>query len=293
MSSLTRLQKIQLKTFGKVLAIAFLIPFLVLTISASKTQDVLEKTATVSAVVFNDPETIVIVETTQETTQTQPQVNQSRLLDGTCSDKDTIFLTFDDGPSNETPYLLDILNKYGVKATFFVTASGSDETILRAFNEGHQIALHTYSHNYSYIYSSLDNYFSDLSQIQARVEKITSTTTNLIRFPGGSSNTVSARYDGGARIMTQLVSEIQSRGFIYFDWNIVSGDAGDVFTTAAVVGNVTSALNHNGPYIVLQHDTKRFSIDAVPQIITYAKNNGYCFSTLSAATYKAHHRISN
>ena len=203
-----------------------------------------------------------------------------------------IYLTFDDGPSEYTPYLLDVLKKYNVKVTFFVTGKGSDDTILREYNEGHKVALHTYSHNYATVYSSTDNYFKDLYQIQDRVKRITGYTSNIIRFPGGSSNTVSKSYDGGTRIMTRLTKEVQNRGFYYFDWNISSGDAGGAITSDQVYNNVIRSLK-DGSYVVLQHDTQKFSIDAVERIINYANENGYTFQTLNESSPGAHHGTNN
>ncbi len=203
-----------------------------------------------------------------------------------------IYLTFDDGPSSYTSYLLDVLKKYGVKATFFVTGSGPDDMILRAYNEGHSIALHTNTHNYSYVYSSVDNFFEDLYAVQERVKRITGYTSYLMRFPGGSSNTVSRYYDGGSHIMSTLVEEVENRGFHYFDWNVSSGDAGGASTSSEVYSNVVSTLKR-GSSVVLQHDIKKFSVDAVERIIQYGLENGYQFASLDETSYGAHHGINN
>lgn len=205
----------------------------------------------------------------------------------------TIYLTFDDGPGPYTEPLLNILAKYNVKATFFVTGYGDDELILREYNEGHSIGLHTYSHDYAYVYQGIDEYFYDLNLVQERVKRITGHTTNLIRFPGGSSNTVSKRYDGGAHIMSQLVDEVTAKGFVYFDWNISSGDAGGARTTEEVVENVIDHLVEYGDSVVLQHDVKDFSVDAVDIIIQYGLANGYVFKGLTADSFTAHHQVNN
>ena len=204
----------------------------------------------------------------------------------------TIYLTFDDGPSVHTPRLLDVLKKYNVKATFFVTGSGDDSTILREYQEGHTVALHTFTHDYAFVYQSEANYFDDLTRIQNRVKNITGVAPTLIRFPGGSSNTISSKYDGGQRIMSKLVKSVAERGFTYFDWNISSGDAGGATTSDAVFNNVTRSLR-NGSMVVLQHDTKGFSVDAVERIIQYALNRGYTFAPLTASSFAAHHGINN
>ena len=208
------------------------------------------------------------------------------------SGQKVIYLTFDDGPGPYTAKLLDILKKYDVKVTFFVTGAGDDALIAREYNEGHTVGLHTYTHDYAYVYSSLDNFFTDLYEIQARVKNITGQTSMLTRFPGGSSNLISARYDGGIGIMSRLSEELPARGFTYFDWNISSGDAGGATTSSEVYQNVINALSPNYS-VVLQHDIKDFSVDAVEDIIKYGKANGYTFKKLDAGSFTAHHGINN
>ena len=203
-----------------------------------------------------------------------------------------IYLTFDDGPSSYTNTLLDILKKYNVKATFFVTGNGSDSVIKREYDEGHTVALHTNSHDYSYVYRSRDNFFKDLYAVQSRVERITGKKSYIMRFPGGSSNAVSKSYDGGTKIMSYLTKEVLNRGFRYFDWNVSSGDAGGTTTSDGVYHNVVSTLK-SGSSVVLQHDTKKFSIDAVSRIIEYGLENGYTFSRITENTSMVTHRVNN
>ena len=204
----------------------------------------------------------------------------------------TVYLTFDDGPGDHTNWLLDILKMYNVSATFFVTGNGDDATIAREYREGHAIGLHTLSHKYSYIYRNVDNFFDDLYAVQDRVRAITGETSMLMRFPGGSSNTVSRRYDGGKHIMSTLTWEVENRGFTYFDWNILSGDAGETTDTGEIVARVTSAL-HPGENVVLQHDVKDYSVAAVEEIIKFGKNNGYKFEKLTNKSFTAHHGVNN
>ena len=201
-----------------------------------------------------------------------------------------VYLTFDDGPSIYTNELLDILKKYNVKVTFFVTGNGEDSVIKREYDEGHKIALHTNTHDYGYVYSSVDNYFNDLYAVRDRVKRITGQESNLIRFPGGSSNTVSMYYSSG--IMSTLVREVENRGFHYFDWNVSSGDGGSPTTSDVIYNNVISTLK-DGSSVVLQHDTKKYSIDAVERIIQYCQANGYTFSTLKDNSPGAHHGVNN
>ena len=210
----------------------------------------------------------------------------------TVNGKKIIYLTFDDGPSDYTGKLLDILKKYNVKATFFVTGFGSDALIKREFNEGHTVALHSNTHNYSYIYTSMDNYYNDLYKVRDRVKRITGQESNIIRFPGGSSNTVSRRYDGGTHIMSKLVKDVEAKGFHYFDWNVSSGDAGATTSSDKVYSNVVNHLKSDVS-VVLQHDTKSYSVNAVERIIKYGIENGFTFKALDENSFGAHHGVNN
>ena len=207
-----------------------------------------------------------------------------------------IYLTFDDGPSNLTLDILDILKKEGVKATFFVTGQ-SDSTnyiIKRAYDEGHTIGLHTYSHEYSYIYSSVDNYFADLNRISNKVENIIGKKTNIIRFPGGSSNTVSRNYSIG--IMTRLTGEVLNNGYRYFDWNVDADDAGGAYSDSnRIYLNVVNNLSHYKTNVVLMHDSYGHTAtrDALRNIIQYGKRNGYKFASIDDSTPTVVHGVNN
>ena len=203
-----------------------------------------------------------------------------------------VYLTFDDGPGPYTDKLLDVLKKYNVKATFFVTGAGDDNLLTREHNEGHAIGLHTFTHSYSYLYSNVGDFISDLYRVQERVKNATGYTSTLMRFPGGSSNAVSASYDGGTHIMSRLVNEVTSLGFTYFDWNVSSGDAGGATTSDEVYTNVIENLKPEYS-VVLQHDIKEFSVDAVERIIQYGQKNGYTFKKLDESSFTAHHSVNN
>ncbi len=214
-----------------------------------------------------------------------------------CGKEGVIYLTFDDGPSSATtPKILDVLKKYNVKATFFVIGKGPDELIKREFDEGHAIGLHSNSHDYATIYKSSNAFWSDMNKVASRVEKITGKKTDLLRFPGGSSNTVSKHYKIG--IMEQLSVEVEENGYGYFDWNIVSGDAGDL-TAETFEGKVKqeydfvvdnlSKLRGN---VVLMHDIKETTAEVLEDIIKYAQEEGYTFDVLSRDII-CHQRIWN
>jgi len=195
-----------------------------------------------------------------------------------------VYLTFDDGPSDTgtTEKILNILKDEGVKATFFVTSNGPDYLIKRQHDEGHAIGLHTSTHRYSYIYSSVDSYFEDLTTVRNRIYRVTGTYSNIIRFPGGSNNTISNRYSKG--IMDKLTKEAVNRGYTYFDWNISGGDAGKCSSSNCVYKNVVNSLSKNKSNVVLMHDTKTYTAGALKDIIEYCKLNGYTFKVIDENT---------
>lgn len=205
----------------------------------------------------------------------------------------TIYLTFDDGPKEGTTnVILDILKEEGVEATFFVTNGGPDYLIKRMYDEGHTVALHTASHNYQTVYSSVDAYYNDLYSVQERVKRITGHESKIIRFPGGSSNTVSRKYCSG--IMTTLTQDVVNRGFKYYDWNLSSGDAAGGNPTAnTIYNNVVNSLRKDRVNMVLMHDIKTYTRDSLRDIIRYGKNNGYTFEKITMDTTMIKQKVNN
>lgn len=201
-----------------------------------------------------------------------------------------IYLTFDDGPSPYTGKLLDILAKYDVKATFFVVDKGYEGTLRRIYQEGHSIAIHSATHNYREIYASEEAFFNDLYTMQRIIQESTGYTTTLMRFPGGSSNSVS-KFNPG--IMTRLTQLVQEKGFQYFDWNVDSQDAGGATTADEVFNNVVNGVSGRRVSVVLQHDICGFSVDAVERIIQWGLANGYTFLPLTEGSPGCHHGINN
>jgi len=208
----------------------------------------------------------------------------------------TIYLTFDDGPSESiTPHLLDILKEKGVHATFFVLNYGESKEYLikRIVNEGHSIGIHGGSHEYSVVYSDPNSYLNDLDMMKAKIKATTGVETHIIRFPGGSSNTVSRKYYPG--IMTILTTEVLARGYKYYDWNVASGDSGGANTSEEVYHNVTTSLKKERANMVLMHDFSgnKKTLNAVPDIIDYAKSQGYQFETITDKTPMITQRVAN
>ena len=204
-----------------------------------------------------------------------------------------VYLTFDDGPGPYTEKLLDILDRYNVKATFFVTNGKPDyqNLIAQEAQRGHTVAIHSASHDYAKIYQSVDAYFADFDEMNSIITAQTGKAADLVRFPGGSSNTISKKYCYG--IMSQLVCAVEERGFRYCDWNVSSGDAGGTTSTSQVVANVIEGIKSNNVSVVLQHDIKNFSVDAVEQIIQWGLSEGYTFLPMTSTTPMSHHGVNN
>lgn len=207
----------------------------------------------------------------------------------------TIYLTFDDGPSYLTEKILNILKQENVPATFFLTSRQIDkykDVVKRMQAENHTVALHTSTHIYSYVYSSENNYFNDLNQIRMQIYQITGQKPRIVRLPGGSSNTISKKYNQG--IVTRITNILNEKDFYYFDWNIDSEDANGNQTKESIYSNVTNKI-HNGTNIILMHDsaTKQTTVEALPYIIQYAKANGYTFAKITKNTPAIHHHINN
>ena len=205
-----------------------------------------------------------------------------------------IYLTFDDGPSPYTRKLLEILERNEVKATFFVCDTEHIHLLPEIAAQGHAIGVHSETHNYGKIYASVDAYFDDMLWMRKRIYETTGLETDLVRFPGGSSNTVS-KFNPG--IMTILTQAVEDCGYTYFDWNVDSDDAGKAATADEVFDNVTKgiqwAMKEYGYALVLQHDTQEFSIDAVERIIQWGLANGYTFEALTPSSPTAHHPVNN
>ena len=178
-----------------------------------------------------------------------------------------VYLTFDDGPGPNTEKILDILRGYDVKATFFVTGMNSpkyDNCYLRILEEGHTLGIHSFSHDYSDIYVSLDSFKQDWLKMQQHIENLTGEKVTISRFPGGSSNTVSNTN------MEEMISWLKEQGVVYYDWNVSAEDAGSkILTPEEIATNCIEGIKNYKQPIVLLHDAsgKTSTIEALPLII--------------------------
>ena len=185
-----------------------------------------------------------------------------------------VYLTFDDGPSSNTDQILDILKDYDVKATFFVVGK-TDERSVKAYQriveEGHTLAMHSYSHRYDEIYESKEAFARDLNSLQEYLYETTGVWPRIYRFPGGSSNTVS-KVD-----MQELIEYLTDIGITYFDWNVASGDAvSRTLPAETIVNNCLSDIEKQKESVILMHDAsnKGTTIEALPQIIEAIQEQG-------------------
>lgn len=189
-----------------------------------------------------------------------------------------VYLTFDDGPSSLTPKVLDLLDQYNAKATFFVVQKNNEEYeeyLSEIVKRGHTLALHSYSHNYNEIYSSVDAFLADYEKVYDWVKEKTGYTPSLFRFPGGSNN-------GSSYVGHQIIKEMERRGFVYFDWSVSSGDGSNLTTTENIIDNICTHVGTVDLPIVLMHDGsgKDATLAALPSVLQYLADEGYEFRSL-------------
>ena len=179
-----------------------------------------------------------------------------------------VYLTFDDGPSIYTKDILDILKRYNVKATFFVTGMNTplyDEYLQKILDDGHSLGIHTYSHVYSDVYESLESFQTDFNKMRDYIKQQTGEDIKLYRFPGGSGNNVVS-----AQNRDRIMEWLEAEGIVYFDWNVSSGDAENrILSAETIANNCIEGVKKCNTAIVLLHDAggKKSTIEALPLII--------------------------
>ncbi len=237
-------------------------------------------------------ETTVTAETEAPDATAQTDENGETVQTTAYDPEKVIYLTFDDGPGKYTAKLLDLLAKYDAKVTFFTTSAYPEyaDLITREAEEGHSVAIHTYCHKYDVIYASSTAFWNDFDAQQKVVTEKTGKETTLFRFPGGSSNTVS-NYNPG--IMTTLAQQSKAKGLTYFDWNVASGDAGATSDAATVLQNCKTGVQNIKNPVILCHDVKDYTVQAMESFVPWAVENGYTFLPLKADSPNAHHKINN
>ena len=190
----------------------------------------------------------------------------------------TVYLTFDDGPTVLTPQVLDILKDRGVTATFFVVYSRGEfaETMYRRIvDEGHVLALHSASHDYRLIYSSVEAFLDDFARLSDMLEEVTGVKPELFRFPGGSNNS----FIRG--IQQEVIAELLRRGYTFYDWDVSSGSATPTASASSVYSNVINGVSARQRAIILMHDAgTSATVAALPRIIDTLATSGYQFKAL-------------
>lgn len=198
------------------------------------------------------------------------------------TDKKVAYLTFDDGPSNNTHQILDILKQNNIKATFFVLGSQVEifpETTNRIYNEGHYIANHGYSHKYSEIYQSPEqvlNEFNQCNQIVAKTINVPEYNSHLFRFPGGS---VGGKY---AELKKQAITVLEQNNILHIDWNALTGDSEKVNPTEEyLMDNLQKTTEGKNSLVILMHDAqaKKITAETLPKVIEYLQQQGYSFES--------------
>ena len=210
-------------------------------------------------------------------TKTCIRCNYSEVAKITTESK-VIYLTFDDGPGPYTKKLLGYLRSYNVKATFFVTNQFPNYTYLlkEMANDGHAIGVHTLTHSWS-IYSGTSKYLSDFNAMHDIIKQQTGIDTKIFRFPGGTNNTVSRSYATG--IMTTLNRTMADKGYLNFDWNVDCRDT-EGLNSSQIADTTIAQIKNRSQSVVLMHDIKNSTVESIPTIIRYAKNNGYTFKVI-------------
>ena len=202
--------------------------------------------------------------------------NASNLIKG----KEKIaYLTFDDGPSLVTSKILDILNKENVKASFFVICKSVEahpEIVKRAYDEGHYIANHTYSHNNSILYKSSESFLNEIKKTDIAIGKaigVDGYSSSIFRFPNGF---MSPQYKAKKKEMAKLLSQMN---YAYIDWNCLNNDSIKKYTSSQLLNNLKKSSKNKNTLVILMHDTKDVSNSslALEDSIEYLKSEGYSF----------------
>lgn len=204
----------------------------------------------------------------------------------------TVYLTFDDGPSENTPEILAILKKHGVKATFFVTGKEGEDAAAwyrQIVEDGHTLGMHSYSHKYSSIYGSVDSFSADFMELYDFLENTTGVRCRFYRFPGGSSNQVS-NID-----MNEFIDFLGEHGMRYYDWNVVCGDAtSQMYSADELVQNVMTDVVKYKNSVVLMHDAaeKDSTVEALDKILQQLEEMNAEILPITEDSEIIHHTIS-
>ena len=205
---------------------------------------------------------------------------KKRLKNLYTEDAKVAYLTFDDGPSQTvTPQILDLLKQENIKVTFFVLGSrvkANPDLVKREYEEGHFIANHGYSHEYSQIYKSVDSVIDEYNKTEAQIQKaigVENYNSHLFRFPGGSNG---GKY---AKLKSQAKEELHKHDISFIDWNALTSDAAGANTKEKLIENLKETVKNKKSVVILMHDAsnKLLTYETLPDVIQYLKDEGYSF----------------
>lgn len=205
----------------------------------------------------------------------------------TVVEKKIVYLTFDDGPTIITNHLLDTLKECNAKATFFVVGKeicGREDLLKRIYNEGHSIGLHTFSHNFKEIYKSDDTFIQEMLDTQKKVKEITGSSTNFIRFPGGSAK----------HLTSEMLEKLHKNNLKVYDWNSSIEDGVNPHLSVHQLVNNAKKVHHGDDRIILLmhcNSNNINTIKALPEIIDYYRSNGYAIEPITSGTPEYHYNF--
>ncbi len=224
----------------------------------------------------------------KEKEQLENKLNDQNISRGEYSPR--AYLTIDDGPDINTDRVLQILAKYNVPATFFVighNSSGDEHIYNRILAQGHALGNHTFTHNLKKIYRSKDAFMEDLLRLEDLLAEKAGIRPDIIRFPGGSSNT-----GVSSAVLKEIIAELKEYGYDYFDWNVSTGDCSSGLTAPELVKNVTTQADRQPgqDLVILMHSFNRVTVEALPQIIEELRARSYTFAALKKGVVNVKHR---
>lgn len=253
-------------------------------ISVSKESEELNSSGKSQSSVVETPPVV-----TEESTTEQRQ--ETFVEETTTTDtRKKVYLTFDDGPSSNTNAILDILKEYNAKATFFVNGKNSElfgDEYRRIVEEGHTLAMHSYTHQYDDVYSSVEAFMEDMHRLRDYIYELTGVTCDIYRFPGGSSNTIT-KID-----IREFGRALAEEDIVYFDWNVSSGDAVYPAKRAEeIYAAVTEGVIKKSTPVVLMHDmkSKATTVESLPMILEFLVENDYNIAALDSSVEPVQHR---
>ena len=220
-----------------------------------------------------------------DTKKTEKELVDEAIKEG----RKVVYLTYDDGPSRNTGKLLEILDRYGVKATFFLIKTPEyEEYIKQIAKEGHTVAMHTLTHDYLNVYANENSFKAEVDGIRDYLTGVTGECPFIFRFPGGSSN-------NQTRVpVSTYIKYLDSQNIVYFDWNVSSGDGGSgELKVEKIYNNVINGIQKNDVSVVLMHDSeyKGTTLEATPLIIEKLQEMKALILPITADTIPIHHNI--